>query len=98
MAEFKNERLGVSFELPDKFTVRDHLRFKDAAMMSGADDTFSRAWAGIVPMISGWECKTIPDPKTFNIDEGGNASRAADIIAWVVNVALGHMDDKPDPN
>lgn len=92
MAEYKSERLGVKFELPDKLTVAQQLSFRSALFLSADRDKFRRFWDGAVELIvpNSWESEVIPDYKAVNLDEETDG-RMVDIIHFVGTTTAGHL-------
>lgn len=98
--KYENETLGVSFELPDDMTVREQLAFRERVFLAPGDtDTYSRYWAGVLPLLSNWECEAMPDPEALDLDTETRV-KVANIVNWVANTAAGHFTelDEPDPN
>jgi hypothetical protein len=95
----ENEELGVSFELPDSVTVREQLGFRERVFIIGEQDTYSRYWAGVIPLLDNWQCELIPDPEAVDLDTETDV-QIANIINWVANTAAGHFAslEEPDPN
>ena len=54
MIEKKNERLGVSFQLPDRVTVRQQLAYYSGAGLAVGDELFERYWQGAKAIITDW--------------------------------------------
>ncbi len=91
MAHFENQDLGVSFDLPDKITVGDQLRYKGRVYRNGAEieDIYVRYWYGARGMVQNWQCEVLPDANA-DIETLDNRN-AADVIFWTGNVVAGHM-------
>lgn len=90
MAEYKNERLGVSFELPDRVTVRQQLAYRGQVALATSEDTFAVHWKAVLPLLENWQCEKAPDPKAVNLDEETDVD-VADVVTWTANMAAGHM-------
>lgn len=84
--KYTNDDLGVSFSLPDKLTVRQQLAF---AMSWNTDDYVSALDAG-KSHITEWECDSIPDIQTADIDALYEMGQTK-IIMWVITSILRHM-------
>lgn len=99
MAKYENAELGVKFALPDKLTVREQLTFRERVFLLGEQDTYSRYWGGIIPLLEDWQCELIPEPEEIDLDTETNV-KIANIINWVANTAAGHFTslDESDPN
>lgn len=91
MAHFENTELGVSFDLPDKITVGDQLRYKGRIYIYGAstEDIYVRYWAGARGIVQNWQCEVFPD-QMADIEKVENPDMA-DVLFWVGNVVAGHM-------
>lgn len=91
MAHFENTELGVSFDLPEKITVGDQLRYKGRVYAYGAnvEDIYLRYWAGARGIVQNWQCEAMPD--LVSDVETIETPAAADVIFWVGNVVAGHM-------
>lgn len=68
MAKYENEALGVAFELPDKITVRQQLRFRSAIAFSGESAVYERFWRGALQIMTEWTCERWPDAKAIDLD------------------------------
>lgn len=95
MATFTDDALGLSFELPDKLTVRQRLRFKSAVLMSGAGDVYTRAWEGALTILGKWECETVPDPHALDVDADTRPEAAA-VVEFVANAVTQHLNELSD--
>lgn len=76
--EFKNDDLGVTFALPDKITVRQHLEYK--SRLGAAPGGFLlRYWEAAKTLIQEWQCEFIKlDDDIDQITD----QRAADALSW----------------
>ena len=90
MAHYENEELGVSFSLPERFTVRENLNFRGHLGRVASDSAFIRYWVAALPIIEDWQCALIPDPAALDMDTETDA-RIADIVQWTANSVAGHM-------
>jgi hypothetical protein len=90
MMKYEDEDLGVKFSLPDKFTVRDQLKYNESILMNQDIDIYSRAIGAIQPFVEDWECELVPDIAAVDLDEETDP-RIARIISYVGLEALGHM-------
>ena len=89
MATYENEKLGVSFTLPDKLTVRQQLDWR-GRVFETEGTTFLRHWQAVKPLIEDWAYE--PDPVLEDIDIDTATDKAlADVIFWASNEAAGHM-------
>lgn len=90
MTHYENEGLGVSFSLPERFTVRENLSFREHLGRVASDSAFIRYWVAALPIIKDWQCALIPDPAALDMDIETDA-RIADIVQWTANSVAGHM-------
>ena len=103
MAEFENERIGVSFTLPDEITVREQLRYKIAMWIRWEAqpdkdpsewnelEFYDRAWRAAKTVVKDWECEAIPDLDDFDMAESTDP-KAANVVFWTCNAVSGHMN------
>lgn len=92
MAHYENEALGISFEVPDRFTVREQLAFRAAVAEARGESSYVRYWtaAQAVAVIQEWVCELVPDPAALDLDAAED-SRVADVVQWTANTVAGHM-------
>lgn len=90
MAEYKNDKLGVSFSVPESVPVRQQLRFKSAIAASDKLDTYEQFWKGALVVIQDWKCEALPDPAVLDMDKD-TRKITADVVAWVGNQVAAHM-------
>ena len=90
MTAFTNERIGVSFELPERLSVRAQLHFRIA--VAAADDTnwLIRYWQAALPLLSNWQCEALPDPAALDIDTADDPA-LTNIVQWTANTVAGFM-------
>ena len=91
MATYKNEKLGVKFDVPDKITVRQQLVYRGKVFRNlNKDDFFIVAWDGAASLIEKWECDLIPDIAAFDIDKTTDPRQSL-ILFWAGDTVAGHM-------
>ena len=90
MAEYSDDKLGVSFSLPDKPNVRQQLRFKSEIAFSSNADKMERMWFGALEIMSDWQCEAIPEPLAVDFAKETDP-KVADIITYVASTTSGHM-------
>lgn len=91
---FENEGLGVSFELPEKMTVRQQIAVRARVWDRNSDEPAAlRFWFGMLPMIENWQCDDYPDPFQIDIDEETDVT-VTQIITWASNQMAGYFYDK----
>lgn len=79
--KYENEKLGCSFELPDKLTVRQQLAFWQRYADVGEDESTSvRNWEAGKPLIGEWQCEALPDI-TISLDEMTGTHQAR-VVTW----------------
>jgi len=93
MAEFTNDDLGLRFTLPDNPTVGQQLRYRGRVFATGyfTEDVYLRMWLGFLGLYGEWECESVPDPKTVDLETETNPA-VADIVQFVGNVTARHMN------
>jgi hypothetical protein len=86
MAKIENEKLGLSFTLPDKPTVYQILIFDSKLSESIRQPQFLKLWEIAKTVISDWQCEAFPDYKvaleTIN-GEDNDMNKIARIIEFV---------------
>lgn len=90
MARLSNDDLGVSFEIPDRFTVREQLAFRSRIAGTAGDVALIRYWHAAISVISDWQCELVPDPAALDMDTEASV-QVADIVQWTANAVAGHM-------
>jgi hypothetical protein len=90
VATFTNDRLGASFTLPDRPSVRQQLAYFSEAGIARGQELFERYWRGALTIIQDWKCAALPDP---NIDlDALDDPKATEVILWAGIAAKNHMD------
>jgi hypothetical protein len=90
MAKFENEKLGVSFSLPEKPTVRQQLAYFSEAGLARGQEFFERLWLGACSIIQDWQCPTFPDA---NIDISTISDpNVTEVILWASMEVRGYMN------
>lgn len=90
--EYNNESLGVSFALPKRITIRQHLQIKSRmVMLSSLDDYYMVFWQAIMPVIEDWRCDVIPKPE--DLDFNSDDVTISKVIMWVCNTGSGWLND-----
>lgn len=99
--EYKNDRLGVAFTLPDKITVRQQLQYDSTrdgpALFDLQTSMYERLWNAAKTLIQDWQCETV----SLDTDLGDAASsKAARVIEWAGRAVFSHMLklDTPEKN
>lgn len=90
MAHFENEELGVSFDIPDRFTIREQLAFRGRINDQPSESAFVRYWLAAQGVIQNWQSADVPDMAALDLDAGDSA-RMADIVVWTANTVAVHM-------
>jgi hypothetical protein len=96
MAEFKNEKLGASFTLPDKPTVRQQLAYFSEAGLARGQELFERYWRGALTVIQEWKCDLLPDAHA-DLDTVTDM-RIVEVILWAgtqVKLYMEALDNVP---
>ena len=96
--EYKNEKLGCSFELPDRPTVRQQLAFYSTLRQWKEDPPEVQCWEAGKKILTHWECAALPDPLT-SLDEMTNPTQVR-VITWAGWTLFGHFNklEDLDPN
>ena len=96
--EYKNEKLGCSFSLPDALTVRQQLSFWDRFFNGEGECNAVRNWEAGKSLITNWQCEDMPDANA-SLDEMTGVKQAR-IVTWagqqVSNMIMGL--EEPAPN
>ena len=87
---YEHEKLGVSFDIADRFTVREQLAFRAKISAAAAESSYVRYWQAAQTVIQNWTCELLPDPAALDLDAADDA-RLADIVQWTANTVAGHM-------
>ena len=96
MAHYADERLGVSFDIADRFTVREQLAFRSKIAAGAGESSYVRYWLAAGPVMREWACELIPDPAALDLDATDDG-RVADIVQWTANTVAGHMSSLETP-
>ena len=91
MAHFEDAELGVSFDIPDRFTVREQLAFRGRMSELVGESGFVRYWHAAQGVIQNWQSADVPDMAGLDLD-AIDSSRIADVVAWTANTVAGHMN------
>lgn len=90
MAKLENEKLGVSFTLPDKPTVRQQLAYYSETGLARGTELFESFWRGALLLIGDWQCEKMPD---LNADlDAITDPDASAVIIWAGTQVKLHMD------
>lgn len=88
--KYENEKMGCSFELPDKLTVRQQLAFWQRFADAGEDEsTAARNWLAGKALIIDWKCEALPDIEA-SLDEM-TSPRQASVVAWAGRTITAHV-------
>lgn len=87
---YENESLGISFEIADRFTVREQLAYRAAVASAAGETSYVRFWTGAQTLIREWACELVPDMAALDLDAAED-SRVADVVQWTANTVAGHM-------
>lgn len=93
-----HEALGLSFEVPERPTVGQHLRYRSAIAGAAGEDMYGRHWQGAKTLILEWESPHLPD---YDVDlETVTSIRAADTVSIACNLVAAYISslDDDDPN
>lgn len=93
---YQNEELGASFEIADRFTVREQLAFRSALVGARGQSAYVRYWSAAPSVITNWSCDLIPDPTAVDLDATDDV-RIAEVIVWTADTVAGHMTGLETP-
>ena len=79
--EFKRENPDCKFTIPDRPTVRQQFEYISLVADAVGRSMVLKYWEGAKSIIQSWECETVPDYKTFNIDESDSPT-ATNLLVW----------------
>ena len=86
--KIENSELQTSFEVPDKPTVRDVLRYDGAVDALQGSDLYERLWSGVAVMASDWQSERVAlDADLGELHDMG----AVDVIKWAGLVVFSHV-------
>lgn len=89
---FENEELGVSFSLPEKITVRQHMTIKSRmVLMYNIDDYYLIVWNAISKFIEDWDCELIPEKE--KLDTESEDLKISEILFWACTKANAWLTD-----
>lgn len=81
MKEFKNEKLNISFTLPEKITVRQQLNYFSEVAFAFGKERFEMFWLGAIAILQDWKCDLIPSIGDFNLDEATDP-KVTEVVMW----------------
>lgn len=88
--EYKNEKIGVRFVVPDKLTVREQMQYYSALTIPYGKELFIRYWEGAKVIITEWECEVFPNKET-SLDDVTDGS-IPNILIWSGMRVKEHID------
>jgi hypothetical protein len=97
--KYTNEKLGCSFELPDRPTVRQQLKLFSDLRIWIEDPPLIRYWEAGKQFVTDWQCEVVPDLQAANLDEMTNPKQT-NVISWVgltIHLHFDRLEDLP-PN
>ena len=90
ITEITDETLGLTFQLPNRPTVRQMLEYEGAVGLSAGSDMYLRFWRAAPRVIvpDSWKCKLVElDTDLDDIHD----PQAAEVIKYVALVLVSHM-------
>lgn len=98
MTTINNQALGVSFDLPEVYTVRLRLAVQARRGYDSIseDELYPRLWDAFAPLFSNWQCDCVKSPGQ-SLDEM-NTARQAQIVQFAVlqaNEYIRQADEVP---
>ena len=93
--EYTNEKLGCSFGVPDRPTVRQQLAYWSNIRAFEEDaPTIIRLWLGVAGIVQDWACEALPDPKT-SLDDIDNPTQTL-VVQWAALQVFSHFNKLAD--
>lgn len=92
--KFENEKLGCSFEVPDRPNVRQQLGWFSEMSETVNQTQFERYWEAGKTLIENWQCDVLPDP-SVSLDEMTNPIQTQ-VVIWAGLQIVGHMNRLED--
>ena len=86
---FTNEELALSFDVWERPTVREQLRYKSLVAFTSKEEMFERYWNGAKTLVTGWQCDLVPSLDA-DLDELTDPA-AADVIVLASNFVASHL-------
>ncbi len=92
MSKHTNAKLGITFETPDKLTVREQLEFM-SIIHSGDEESekYQRQWRASLPLIRGWRCEWLPDPEKMDMGLTTDDPRYLFAVMWASVSVFNHV-------
>lgn len=88
--EYKSQEHNASFEISDRVTVREQLKYFDAVTRVPEHERFIKYWEGAKLLITKWQCPAMPD---MNADiDGISDPQATSAIVWAGVMVKMHID------
>ena len=88
--EYKNEKLGARFVVPDKITVRQQLTYISEASGYSDSNRVEKLWTAATGLITEWECPGFS--LDVSLDDETNPSVASAII-WAALEVQKHVSN-----
>lgn len=92
--EFTNEKLGCSFTIPDRPTVRQQLAYYSEIAGVPDNERLERYWIGARGWIQSWKCDALPDYKA-DLETLTNPTQAQ-ILLWAGLQVFGYFNQLED--
>ena len=93
--EYKNDRLGVSFTLPDRPTVREQMRYFSTVRFTANPDRLECQWAAATALIREWKCARLPVLEAIDLDALTDPTDL-NILVWASTQTVILMNDLED--
>lgn len=88
--DYANEKLGVKFTVADTITVRKQLAYMAARQFIDDAQAFEAHWRAAVPLLEGWACEALPNPKALDLDAVTD-KQVTSIVLYTAGVVAAHM-------
>lgn len=66
----EHEKIGFSFEIADRITVREQMHYRSAtAGVLESDEKYVTLWRAALPLITAWQAALVPEPDKLDLDK-----------------------------
>lgn len=89
--EYRNEKLGARFVVPDKITVRQQLAYFSEITSAASNNHIEKLWVGARSLITEWECPDFAD-MDMDLNKVDNP-KVTDVIMWAALEVKKHINN-----
>lgn len=80
---FEDKELKTTFEIPDRLTPRQALRYAGVVDFDPEKSMYERLWPGACVLIENWQSEYVPEAKPEALDlDGDYPQEYLDVIKW----------------